>query len=102
MKICQDEALSTGAGIPGGFPKLHVVATKRRGHTGGQNPPGYIPPSRQGKRFLVSPVDADLFAAMREVTAREGTTIAKTIERLCREFVRRQRRRSRLKALPAD
>jgi len=71
------------------------MATKRRGHTGGRNPPGYVPPSRQGKRFLVSPVEPDLFAAMHELAVREGTTIGKAVERLCREFVDRHRRQSR-------
>jgi hypothetical protein len=71
------------------------MATKRKGHAGGQNPPGYVPPSRQGKRFLVSPVEPDLFAAMHELTAREGTTIGKAIERLCRDFVEKRRYRPR-------
>ena len=81
------------------------MRTKRRGHTGGQNPPGYVPPSRRGKRFLVSPVDPDLFAAMHELAILDGTTIGKTIERLCRDFVeerRRTPRRGRAEPPPAD
>lgn len=61
---------------------------RRTGHQGGLNPPGYVSPSREGKRYLVSPVTDDLFAAMHEAAAREGTTIGKTIERLCENFIR--------------
>jgi len=67
------------------------MRAKRKGHTGGQNPPGYVAPSRRGKRFLVSPVDPDLFVAMHEIAASRGTTIGKTIERLCRDFVEKHR-----------
>jgi len=84
------------------------MRAKRKGHTGGQNPPGYVPPSRRGKRFLVSAVDPDLFVAMQEIAASRGTTIGKAIERLCRDFVDKHRHSLRgshgacIKPLPLD
>jgi hypothetical protein len=48
------------------------MATKRTGHTGGPNPPGYVPPSRRGKAPLW--IQRELVAEIRSEAARIGVT----------------------------
>jgi hypothetical protein len=61
---------------------------------GGNNPSGYVSPTRAGKRKVSACLDPRLFAALHEITALQNKTMQDTLEQLCRDFVRRERNKS--------
>jgi hypothetical protein len=67
-------------------------------HQRDRHPPGYVPRSRQGKQRVSAYLGSELFAELHEVAAQENMTIQDVLERLCRDFV--QRERVALPALP--
>jgi hypothetical protein len=60
-------------------------------HTGGPNPSGYICPKRKERRVINIYVEPDLAMAVREFTARDGTTVQDKGEELFRMFVEQRR-----------
>jgi hypothetical protein len=53
--------------------------------------PGYVAPTRQGRKVLAIYIDPELSDNIRKITLAKQTTVQDAMEQLCQEFVRRNK-----------